>query len=186
MRAFKIVVGTVLSILIFGLGLPIAFWFVAKGVDTALHITSLPIETGISRILTGLLWSMGLFWIFWAYSYLVFVGGGSPLEAFGVALEPTKHLVTTGPYAYVRHPTVFGLLIILIGVSFLAQSISGLILVPIAGLIAAVYLILFEEKALAKRFPREYGHWRAHVPMLIPMIQPYVPEERRRRRRHHR
>lgn len=177
MRRTRIIIGTIISILIFGVAVPIAFWFASRALDSAFGFTPLPINRQIELILTGFLWSLGLFWIFWAYSDLIIVGGGSPLEAFGIALEPTKHLVTAGPYAYVRHPTVFGLLVILLGVAFLASSISGLFLVLIVGLIAAAYLRFFEEKALARRFPRTYGHWRGHVPMIIPMVRPYVPRE---------
>lgn len=177
MRVSRVLIGGVISVAVFGLVLPAAYWFISKSLDRLMGLPEEPIGTPISLILTGLSWSLGLFWITWSYSYLVFAGEGSPVEAFGLALEPTRKLVKAGPYAYVRNPMVFGLLLIFLGVAFLANSISGLALVPIAGLVAALYLRLFEEKSLVSRFGREYEEYRKHVPMLIPRPTLYVTPE---------
>jgi protein-S-isoprenylcysteine O-methyltransferase Ste14 len=177
LRKERIITGAIVSVAVFFILLPVAFWFVARALNMLLGLPEGQILRPAALILTGMSWSLGLFWILWAYSYLVFVGGGSPVEAFGVALEPTKRLVTTGPYAYVRNPMVFGLLFILLGVAFLENSIMALILVLVVGLLAAAYLRLFEEKALVNRFGIVYEHYRDHVPMLIPRPNPYVPPE---------
>lgn len=176
MRRWRIAVGVLISVLFFGVLFPVVFWLVAEWLDSVLGLPESPISAPVSRILAGMTWSLGLFWVFWSYSYLVFVGGGSPVEAFGLALEPTRRLVTAGPYAYVRNPMVFGLLLILFGVAFLANSISGLVLAPVVGLLAAMYLRLFEEKELVRRFGVYYEHYREHVPMLIPRPNPYVEQ----------
>jgi len=157
--------------------LPVAFWLVSWGLDSLFRLPPLPINRPVTLIVTGLSWSIGLFWMLWGYSTLIYVGGGSPLEAFGVAIEPTKQLVSAGPYAYVRNPMVFGFLFVLLGVAFLVGSISGLVLVPVAGVAAAVYLRVFEEKGLVRRFGIAYEHYREHVPLLIPRATPYVPIE---------
>lgn len=96
------------------------------------------------------------------------------MEAFGFALEPTKQLVTTGPYAYTRNPMIFGLLWILAGVAMLLESMGGLILLPIAAAGVMIYLKMFEEPALARRFGRNYRHYRRHVPLLFPKFVTYI------------
>lgn len=177
MSRARIAIGTFLSALMLFVVLPAVFWVITEALDRIIGLPETPISGPISLILTGLSWSLGLFWIFWAYSFLLFVGEGSPIEAFGIALEPTKRLVTGGPYAYVRNPMIFGLMLIFLGVGFLANSIMGLALVPVAGLIAAGYIRLFEEKELIRRFGIAYEHYRDHVPMLIPSPVPYVQPE---------
>ena len=177
LRRARVIIGTTASAVVVGTALPVVFWLVARNLDRVFGLPTTPISPPIARILTGASWSVGLFWILWSYSYLIFVGGGSPVEAFGVALEPTKRLVTTGPYAYVRNPMIFGVLFILLGVAFLADSASGLVLVPVGGAAAAAHLRLFEEKGLVTRFGTAYEHYREHVPMLIPRRSPYLPPE---------
>jgi protein-S-isoprenylcysteine O-methyltransferase Ste14 len=163
--------------LFFGIVLPVIFWLAAVGLDMAIGFPPLPISRPVGLIMTGLTWSLGLFWILWAYSYLLFIEKGSSVEAIEDALEPGSHLVTGGPYAYVRNPAIFGLLIILLGVAFLADSISGFILVPIAALISAAFIRLVEEKELLARFGAAYEHYRKSVPMLVPHLRPYIPPE---------
>lgn len=176
MRKARVLAGTIVSILFVFVVFPVAYWYISRLVDRALGIPTGTMSVAVSYILTGLSWSLGLFWILWAYSYLIFVGSGSPVEAFGVALEPTTKLVTAGPYAYVRNPLVFGFLFILLGVAFLANSLSGIAMVPLVGLVIALYLRLFEEKELERRFGEAYEHYREHVPMIIPRSNAYVPQ----------
>lgn len=171
----RVAIGTILSAAIVFVALPAVYWVIAEALDNIIGLPENPVIEPVSLILTGLTWSLGLFWILWAYSYLIFVGGGSPVEAFGIALEPTKQLVTTGPFAYVRNPMIFGLMFIFLGVGFLANSVTGLALMPVAGLIAAAYIRLFEEKELTSRFGASYEHYKEHVPMLIPRPNPYIP-----------
>ncbi len=154
---------------------PTVFWLVAVQSDAAFRI-GLVLPVPISLILAAAFILVGIFWITWAYSYLVFVGKGLPFEVFGKALQPTQVLVTTGPYAYTRNPMVLGALFVLLGVAFLARSPSGLILIPVVALITYVYLVTFEEKALLERFGSDYEEYRRNVPVLIPRLNPYIHE----------
>jgi protein-S-isoprenylcysteine O-methyltransferase Ste14 len=158
----------------------VLYWFIVELVNSAIGARVQLLPPAYAYIVTGLCWTIGLFWILWAYSYLVFIGGGSPVEAFGFALEPTQSLVTTGPYAYVRNPLVVGLLFILLGVGFISDSIAGILLAPVVGLLIASYLVLFEEKHLIRRFGEGYVHYREHVPMIIPRAAPYMPVEEKK------
>lgn len=176
MRKKRVIAGIILSAIVFFFVFPALFIFIAWVLGRLVGLAVSPLATPAAWLLAGLSWTLGLFWIFWSYSYLVFVGSGSPVEAFGAALEPTKYLVTTGPYAYVRNPMVFGLLFILLGFSFLANLLIAIILVPVAGLIAAAYLRYIEEPHLIRRFGAAYKHYREHVPMLIPRFTAYIAQ----------
>jgi protein-S-isoprenylcysteine O-methyltransferase Ste14 len=176
MRTSRVIFGMLVSVAFLVL-IPVAYWWLARMADSSFHAPSALFTRPVELIMTGTFWSLGLFWILWSYSYLVFVGSGSPVEAFGLALHPTQTLVTAGPYAYLRNPMVFGFLFILLGTAFLADSVCGLVLTPICWLLAALYLKAFEEKGLVRRFGAAFEHYRAKVPLLLPRLTPYVPPE---------
>lgn len=171
----RVVLGVVAMFLGMGVAAPLAYWLICTSLDKAFGFGTL-VAMPISLILAAASILVGVFWISWSYSYLVFVGKGLPFEAFGRALQPTRELVTTGPYAYTRNPMILGELFILLGVAFLAGSISGVCLVPIVTVLVYAYLVEFEEKALVRRFGADYEEYRRNVPSLVPRLSPYIHE----------
>jgi len=173
LRIGRSTLGIALSAIAFAGVFPAVFAAAARAVDRLLVLPQL-FGAPLSSILTAAFWLIGAFWIFWAYSYLLFVGGGSPVEIFGLALDPTKQLVTTGPYAYCRNPMIFGLFWVLAGVALMLRSIGGLILIPVLVILVIIYLKKFEEPGLERRFGEAYDHYRRHVPLLFPRLASYV------------
>lgn len=83
--------------------------------------------------------------------------------------------VPTGPYAYVRSPMYFG---ILLGVLGLGVAFSSLTLFFWACILAVWYgffLIPFEERELEALFGAGYGDYQRQVPMLVPYRKKYRP-----------
>lgn len=151
--------------------IPLAFAVVSSSLDGILGFRPfLPEQVNLFLAAIALL--VGLFWVSWAYSYLHYVGKGSPVEVFGVALYPTQFLVATGPYAYTRNPMVLGLLTLLLGIAFLMNSVSALILIPILAVVAVVYIRIYEEPGLVRRFGEDYVRYRHTTPALIPTWRP--------------
>ena len=77
-------------------------------------------------------------------------------------------LVTTGPYALVRHPIYTGILLMLIGTA--VGLIVGWWLVAAA---AGIYFFVSaraEERHMVERFPETYPAYRARTKMLIPFL----------------
>lgn len=171
----KTVLATVITVLLTAVIVPAAYWFISAVVDDAFGLQRL-VQSPALPILSALAFLIGIFWIYWAYSYLYFVGRGLPTEIFGRALHPTRYLVTTGPYAYTRNPMMFGLLFILLGVALLQGSISGLVMAPMLMGLLLVYLVAFEEPGLRNRFGEDYAEYRSHVPLLLPRFSPYLHE----------
>ncbi|MHB9035938.1 MAG: methyltransferase family protein [Armatimonadota bacterium] len=171
----KAIFGIALSLVLVGVAAPTAYWFVAAALDHAFGLEPIG-DSPVLLILAAFSFLIGVFWVSWSYTYLLFVGKGLPLEVFGTALHATKVLVTTGPYAYTRNPSIIGLLFLFLGVALLQRSISGLILVPVAAAIIIPYLTVFEERALAARFGKDYEEYRSNVPLLIPRLTAYVHE----------
>ena len=82
--------------------------------------------------------------------------------------EEGPELVTTGPYAFVRHPIYGGLLLAMLG-SAIGQSVLWLL--PL--LVYAPHFIRSarrEEQRLRERFPERYRTYMKHTKMLLPFV----------------
>jgi protein-S-isoprenylcysteine O-methyltransferase Ste14 len=85
-----------------------------------------------------------------------------------MSLREGHELVTSGPYAYVRHPIYSGLMLAMIGSAFTAGLLwlLGLVLYFAYFLIAA----RSEEKTMLAQFPAAYPAYRRRTKMLIPFV----------------
>jgi len=77
-------------------------------------------------------------------------------------------LVTTGPYAFVRHPIYTGLLLAMIG-SALAESYAWFIPLVVVGAYF-LYSARAEERLMVETFPQQYPEYQQHTKMLIPFV----------------
>jgi protein-S-isoprenylcysteine O-methyltransferase Ste14 len=93
----------------------------------------------------------------------------------GTALpwDPPQFLVVAGPYRYVRNPMIISVLMMLVGEALLLNSIHIFCLFILFLLGKMVYLPLFEEKSLEKRFGSSYLAYRNGVPRWIPRLRPW-------------
>ncbi len=89
--------------------------------------------------------------------------------------DPTRHLIISGPYAYVRNPMILSVITIEVGEAIAFLS-------PILALLAAVffaintfYFIFSEEPGLEKRFGVEYLEYKKNVPRWFPRLRPWQP-----------
>jgi len=85
-----------------------------------------------------------------------------------MSLQQDHELVTTGPYARVRHPIYTGILLAMLG-SALAEGVGWL---PIFLIFFAyfVYSAKTEEKLMAQQFPNDYPAYKERTKMLIPFV----------------
>jgi protein-S-isoprenylcysteine O-methyltransferase Ste14 len=85
-----------------------------------------------------------------------------------MSLRQGHELVTSGPYAYVRHPIYTGILLAMLG-SAVARSLVWLLLF----LLAFAYFLFSartEEKMMLAQFPNAYPAYRRRTRMLIPFV----------------
>jgi len=78
--------------------------------------------------------------------------------------------VTTGFYRYVRNPIYVGALIILLGHFFWFKTIWILAYAGFAFLFFHLFVTLYEEPTLKKKFGAAYDKYCRSVPRWIPKI----------------
>jgi protein-S-isoprenylcysteine O-methyltransferase Ste14 len=112
---------------------------------------------------TGLaIFVLGLALAIWARVYIG-RNWGMPMSQ-----KADPELVTTGPYAKIRHPIYTGIILGMVGTA-IAISIYWLIAVAFLG---AYFLFsaVVEERTMAKLFPAAYPPYKRATKMLIPYV----------------
>jgi protein-S-isoprenylcysteine O-methyltransferase Ste14 len=82
--------------------------------------------------------------------------------------EENHELITTGPYALVRHPIYSGMLLAMLG-SAIGQSVLWLLPLIAYGP-AFIQSARREEKLLLERFPDRYRAYKKRTKMLLPFL----------------
>jgi protein-S-isoprenylcysteine O-methyltransferase Ste14 len=86
---------------------------------------------------------------------------------------PTKHLVITGLYRYVRNPMYVGVFSMIIGQALLFGNLRVLWYGVAVGVAVALFVLLYEEPTLRRTFGSEYDEFCANVPRWIPRLSPW-------------
>ncbi len=85
-----------------------------------------------------------------------------------VRINRRQTLVTSGPYARIRHPIYTSNLTIYLGLSLLLASVPGLI-VLLALLVPRFLLVArYEERLLEERFGEGYREWASETSRFLP------------------
>jgi protein-S-isoprenylcysteine O-methyltransferase Ste14 len=95
-------------------------------------------------------------------------GLGTPAPVF-----PTKHLVVSGFYRYVRNPMYVAVVTLILGQGLLCGSASVLEygLAVWAGF--HLFVLMYEEPTLRGKYGSEYLEFCANVPRWIPRLRPW-------------
>ena len=121
------------------------------------------IDLGVLRYLAVPLWlvsGLAVLWCFWDFT---FKGRGTPAP-----IDPPKELVAVGLYRFVRNPMYVSGVIALIGWILWSPSFS-MILTPILFFVAAhLFVTLYEEPTLKKKFGASYEDYLKRIPRWIP------------------
>jgi protein-S-isoprenylcysteine O-methyltransferase Ste14 len=117
-------------------------------------------------------------------SLLGWIGVALCVLGFGLAINARWHLgrnwgmpmsrkeqpelITSGPYAHLRHPIYTGLILAMLGSAIGVNVSWALLLVPVGA-----YFILSarrEETLMLQLFPEEYAAYMARTGMLVPRL----------------
>ena len=126
----------------------------------------LSIELGL--ILFGLLFPLGIFIVWYSYGYLAIVGKGSPATHLG----GTTQLVTTGPFAYCRHPSILGKFagVVALGL-FVGSPTFFFVIIPLLTAYSLLTVRFLQEKLCLKLWGDDYIAYRKRVPLVIPRFR---------------
>jgi protein-S-isoprenylcysteine O-methyltransferase Ste14 len=92
-------------------------------------------------------------------------GLGTPAPVF-----PTRHLVVTGLYRYVRNPMYVAVVAVIIGQGLVFENIDVLEYGALVWLGFHVFAIAYEEPVLRATFGAEYEAFCSKVPRWIPRV----------------
>ncbi|PJG55788.1 isoprenylcysteine carboxyl methyltransferase [Bradyrhizobium forestalis] len=136
-------------------------WLVVMGLDRRVQSSDMPAALqvlGLGLFLASTLFTM---WVFRENSFAAPV---VKLQA-----ERAQHVISTGPYAYVRHPMYSGMVLFFTGVPLLLGSWWGLAMMPLFIALFAVRIPI-EERTLREGLPG-YTDYAARVRYrLVPGV----------------
>ncbi len=123
-------------------------------------------EMGALSYLALILWplgSIGVLWCFWDFTYR---GRGTPLPT-----DPPKELVVSGLYRYVRNPIYVSVILILLGHFLWFGFWSLLAYTGLAFVGTHLFVTLYEEPHLRRRFGITYEDYLHRVPRWLPRFR---------------
>jgi protein-S-isoprenylcysteine O-methyltransferase Ste14 len=122
-------------------------WLIAPGVVQYLGLLLIPAGLGL-RV--------------WAISKL------GRFFARMVQIEPDHHLITDGPYRWIRHPAYTGMILIYLGIALAIGTWLGAALTLGLVLAASLYRIRLEEQVLVEAFGNAYQDYMKRTWRLLP------------------
>lgn len=90
--------------------------------------------------------------------------------SINVALHKDQHVIQTGLFRFIRHPSYLGMLIIFTAVGLMERNYYSIAIILIPIFIALSYRIYVEEIALREGFGQEYIEYAKRAKRLIPFI----------------
>jgi protein-S-isoprenylcysteine O-methyltransferase Ste14 len=126
---------------------------------------------GISvfRFLGAALIMPGLFVLLDSFRRFAVEGLGTPAPVF-----PTRHLVVSGLYRYVRNPMYAAVVSAILGQALLFGNVAVFEYGAVVWLLFHLFVLMYEEPTLEATFGPEYRNFRAGVPRWIPRLKPWT------------
>jgi len=120
------------------------------------------------RIAGLILLALGAFGLLDSFARFALQGEGTPAPVF-----PTRHLVVSGLYRYVRNPMYVSVVSAILGQAILLGNVQLLEYGALVWLAFHLFVLLYEEPVLRETFGPEYQSFCAHVPRWIPRLKPW-------------
>lgn len=105
-----------------------------------------------------------------AFIFFLFVFKENSFGGSTVEIVESQKVISTGPYALVRHPMYMGVLVMCIGVPLALGSFWGLAVVALAEIPVLIWRILDEEKLLEKDLPGYVEYEQKVRYRLVPYL----------------
>lgn len=132
------------------------------------HVASPLLGISVLRIVGIFLILAGLPVLLESFVRFALKGLGTPAPVF-----PTKHLVVSGLYRYVRNPMYVAVLTLIFGQGLFFGSVRVLEYGLAVWLAFHLFVLFYEEPTLRRTFGAEYQEFCTHVPRWIPRLHPW-------------
>jgi protein-S-isoprenylcysteine O-methyltransferase Ste14 len=106
----------------------------------------------------------------WCAWHLAMRGRGTP-----GAWDPPRRLVVSGPYRIVRNPMYVGVGSVVLGEALLFASFPVLRFFLLGAAVVFLFVLLYEEPVLRRKFGDEYREYCRNVRRWIPRLTPWRP-----------
>ena len=121
--------------------------------------------TSVSATVGGIMIAAGaLLYVACAFNFAA-LGRGTPSP-----LDPPKALVARGSYAFVRNPMYIGAVTIVCGEAVLFRAPLLLAYAALIFVAASLFIVLYEEPHLSRKFGPGYDEYRRRVPRWFPRV----------------
>ncbi len=120
------------------------------------------------RIAGGILVAAGLVPLLESFARFAWKGLGTPAPPF-----PTRHLVVSGFYRYVRNPMYLSVVAIVLGEALLFGDVQLFIYAGLVWLGFFLLVLVHEEPTLRKNFGEDYIIFCRNVPRWLPRLAPW-------------
>ena len=128
-------------------------WLVAIGLDRRAQASGVPLPLQALGLAMYLLSTAFIMWVFRENSF------AAPVVR--VQAERHHRVISSGPYAFVRHPMYSGITLFFVGVPLLLGSWWGVAIAPVFAILFAIRARI-EERALVEGLP-DYADYAARV-----------------------
>ena len=92
------------------------------------------------------------------------------LFTVNLAIHEDQHIVKTGLYRFVRHPSYTGSLLSFVGLGVSFNNLISLLVIFIPIFFSFIYRIKVEERLMLQKFGSEYSDYQKTTKRLIPFI----------------
>jgi len=120
------------------------------------------------RFVGGMMITLGVVGLLDSFFRFAVQGVGTPAPVF-----PTRHLVVTGLYRYVRNPIYVAVVSTILGQGLLLGNAALLEYGGLVWLLFHLFVLGYEEPTLRATFGSEYRVFCAGVPRWIPRLTPW-------------
>jgi protein-S-isoprenylcysteine O-methyltransferase Ste14 len=120
------------------------------------------------RVIGPLIIATGAAIVFDSFARFALQGLGTPAPVL-----PTRHLVVSGMYRYVRNPMYVGVLAIILGQGLLFGDVRLFDYGVLLWFVVHVFVVSYEEPTLRRSFGSEYEKFCQYVPRWIPRLSPW-------------
>lgn len=138
-------------------------WWISKW-----KVQPMPPGFSIVQLLGVLILAASILVLLEAFARFALQGIGTPAPVL-----PTHHLVVTGLYRHVRNPMYVAVVGAILGQSMILGNLILVLYAALVWLVSHLFVVLYEEPTLRRKFGAEYAEFCANVPRWVPRLRPW-------------